>query len=86
MRAKREMICEGSLVSYQWENESNLYPDGATGARRLTMMESGHFISVIVELACRAPNDGYICYCAAGAPIPLSISLTAALIVWQIAF
>ncbi|TSP09129.1 Receptor-type tyrosine-protein phosphatase mu [Bagarius yarrelli] len=33
-------------------------PDGATGARRLTMMEFGHFISVTVELACRAPNDG----------------------------
>lgn len=49
------------------------------------MMEFGHFISVIVELACRAPNDGNICYCAPGAPIPLSISLKAALIVWQIA-
>lgn len=60
-------------------------PDGATGARRLTMMEFGHFISVTVELACRAPNDGNICYCAPGAPILLSISLKTALIVWQIA-
>lgn len=49
------------------------------------MMEFGHFISVIVELACRAPNDGNICYCSPGAPIPLSISLKTALIVWQIA-
>lgn len=60
-------------------------PDGATGAQRLTMMEFGHFISVTVELACRAPNDGNICYCASGAPILLSISLKTALIVWQIA-
>lgn len=57
---------------------------GAAAARRLTMIEFGHFISVIVKLARGAANDGNICCAARSVRIPLHLALSAP-VVWHIA-